>query len=124
MNSALLIQCSAWLLVLTAAGGLVMAFIRFGREGKNPPSWLAMLHGFLAAAGVTLLAFAGLSSGMPGTAWAGLVLLLLAAGGGVIMNLGYHVQAEPLPKWLVGVHSILALVGVVLVVLAARGMKL
>ena len=123
MNSALLIQSSAWLLVVTAAGGLVMAFIRFGGEGRNPPSWLAMLHGFLAAAGVTLLAFAALSSGIPGTAWAGLVLLLIAAGGGVIMNLGYHVQAAPLPKWLVGVHSILALVGVVLVVLAALGMK-
>ena len=82
LNSTLLLQSSAWLLVITAAGGLVMAFPRFRGRGSNPPAWLAMLHGFLAAAGLTLLAFAALTVGIPGIALAGLALLLVAAGGG------------------------------------------
>ena len=123
MNPTLLLQASAWLLVVTAAGGLVMAFIRFGREGSNPPAWLAMLHGFLAAAGVTLLSFAALTVGVPGMALAGLALLLLAVGGGVVMNLGYHLKNVPLPKWLVGVHAALAVGGLAMVLLAAIGAR-
>ena len=123
MNSNLLLQTSAWLLVVTAAGGLVMAFIRFGREGSNPPAWLAMLHGFLAAAGVTLLAFAALTAGIPGLALTGLVLLLVASGGGVVMNLGYHLKGVPLPGWLVGLHAALAAGGVLMVLLAAIGAR-
>ncbi|MDQ6620685.1 MAG: hypothetical protein M3Z31_13490 [Pseudomonadota bacterium] len=119
MNPTLLLQTSAWLLAVTAAGGLIMAFIRFGRQGLNPPAWLAMLHGFLAAAGLTLLAFAALTVGIPGIALAGLALLLVAAGGGVLMNLGYQLKDVPLPKWLVGVHAALAVVGFAMVVLAA-----
>ena len=123
MNPTLLLQASAWLLVVTAAGSLVMAFIRFGREGSNPPAWLAMLHGFLAAAGVTLLSFAALTVGVPGMALAGLALLLLAVGGGVVMNLGYHLKNVPLPKWLVGVHAALAVGGLAMVLLAAIGAR-
>ncbi len=123
MNPTLLLQSSAWLLVVTAAGGLVMAFIRLGRQGTNPPAWLAMLHGFLAAAGVTLLAFAALTVGIPGIALGGLVLLLVAAGGGVLMNLGYQLKEVPLPKWLVGVHAALAVAGSGMVWLAAIGTR-
>lgn len=82
MNSTSLLQSSAWLLVITAAGGLVMAFLRFRGRGSNPPAWLAMLHGFLAAAGLTLLGFAALTVGIPDIALAGLALLLVAAVGG------------------------------------------
>lgn len=121
MNPTLLLQSSAWLLFVTAAGGLVMAFIRLGKQGSNPPAWLAMLHGFLAAAGVTLLAFTALTVGVPGIALAGLVLLLVAAAGGVIMNLGYHLKDVPLPKWLVGAHAALAVAGFAMVLLAAMG---
>ena len=55
-----------------------MALIRFGRQGSNPPAWLAMLHGFLAAAGLTLLTVAALTVGIPGLALGGLALLLRA----------------------------------------------
>src|SRR5688572_22488580 len=108
VDSTLLLQSSAVLLGLTAVGGLVMGFIRFGAAGHNPPHWLAMLHGLLAAAGVTLLAYAAWTVGIPRIALVGLILLLAAAGGGVIMNLQYHVQARPLPKWFVAVHGVLA----------------
>ena len=123
MNSTLLLQSSAWLLVATAAVGLFMAFIRFGRRGLNPPAWLAMAHGFLAAASVTLLTFAALTVGVPGLALGGLALLLVAAAWGVAMNLGYHLKGAPLPKWLVGVHAAAAIAGSALVLLAAIGTR-
>ena len=98
-----------------------MALIRFSQRESNPPAWLAMLHGFLAAAGLTLLAFTALTVGIPGIALAGLALLLVAAGGGVIMNLGYQLKDVLLPKWLVGLHAVLAVTGFVMVLWAAFG---
>lgn len=118
-----MLQSSAWLLGATAVGGLVMAFIRFGAAGHNPPHWLAMLHGLLAAAGVTLLAYAAWAVGIPQIALIGLILLLAAAGGGVIMNLHYHVVGRPLPKWFVAVHGVLAAVGFLMVVVVAIGAR-
>jgi hypothetical protein len=72
---------------------------------------------------VTLLSFAALTVGVPGMALAGLALLLLAVGGGVVMNLGYHLKNVPLPKWLVGVHAALAVGGLAMVLLAAIGAR-
>ena len=89
MNSMMMLQTASTLLLLTAAGGLLMAFIRIVRK-VNPPSWLAMAHGFLAASGLTLLAYAGLTDRIEGGALVGLVLLAVAAIGGVIMNLGFR----------------------------------
>ena len=56
MEPALIMQTATGLLVISAAGGLTMAAIRFA--GKPlPPTWLAMLHGFLSAAALTLLIY-------------------------------------------------------------------
>jgi hypothetical protein len=67
MDSTLLLQTSAALLAMSALGGAAMAVIRF--SGKpHPPAWLAMLHGFLAAAGLTLLVFAAATVGVPSLA--------------------------------------------------------
>ena len=48
MESAPMLQTAVVLFTLAALGGLLMAFIRFGGK-RNPPAWLAMLHGLLAA---------------------------------------------------------------------------
>lgn len=110
MEPNLTMQTSAVLLAISAVGGIVMAAIRF--SGKpHPPIWLAMLHGFLSAAAVTLLLYAALTIGLPTLALTALVLFLLAAAGGVTMNLQYHWKALPLPKWLVLVHAAVAVVG-------------
>ena len=114
MDSMTMLQTASILLLLTAAGGLLMASVRLFKK-VNPPSWLAMAHGFLAAAGLTLLAYAGLTSRVDGAAMIGLILLALAAGGGVVMNLGYHLAGKLLPLWLMHLHIALALVGTVLV---------
>jgi hypothetical protein len=116
-----LVMCtSAVLFAISAVGGLFMAGIRF--SGKpHPPTWLAMLHGFLSAAALTLLIYAGLTIGLPNLAvWAS-VLFVIAALGGVTMNLNYHWKMLPLPKWLVLVHGGIAVLGFILLLVAAWG---
>jgi hypothetical protein len=114
MNALTMLQTSSILLLLTAAGGLLMTFRRIAQKA-NPPSWLAMAHGFLAAAGLTLLAYAGLTERVTGGALLGLVLLAVAAAGGVVMNLGYHLAGKLLPLWLLYLHIALATAGTLLV---------
>ena len=117
MEPASFLITSTVLLALAAAGGLVMAGIRFIGD-RPPPASLAMLHGFLAAAAVTLLLYAAATVGLPGTALVALALFVAAAGGGAILNLNYHWKQLPLPKWLVIVHAIAAVTGFVLLLAA------
>lgn len=117
MEPALILRTSTVLLAIAAAGGLLLAGIRFAGN-RQPPTALAMLHGFLAAAAVTLLLYATFTVGLPGMARLALVLFLVAAGGGVILNLNYHWKQLPLPKWLIIVHAIAAIVGFLLLLAA------
>ena len=113
MEPQLILQTSAILLLISALGGATMAVIRF--SGKpHPPIALAMLHGFLSAAAVTLLLYAAFTVGLPMLANVALVLFLIAAAGGVVLNLNYHWKLLPLPKWLVLVHGALAAIGFLL----------
>jgi hypothetical protein len=118
MDSTTMLQTAAALFTLTALGGIVMAFIRFGGK-RNPPAWLAMLHGLLAAAGLTLLAYAAFTGPVPGSAQLALLLFLAAAGGGAILSLAYKWKQRLLPGWLVGVHATAAVLGYLLLLSAA-----
>jgi len=83
-----------------------------------------MLHGVLAASAVTLLIYAAATVGVPGLAIGAIVLFILAAAGGVFMNLGYHWKHQPLPKAIVVVHAAVAVIGFILLIMAtiaARG---
>lgn len=105
-------------LALAFASGLVMAGIRFASDRPSPP-WLAKLHGFAAVAGLSLLLMAWASAALPrGAQWA-TGLLLLAAAGGVALNLRYHWRGQPLPEGLVFAHMSLAFVGFLMVGLEA-----
>lgn len=115
MEPQLMVRTAIVLLALTGAGGLLMAGIRFSGR-PHPPSAIAMLHGLLAASGVTLLLYAGLTRGLPPVAWGGIALLAAAALGGLILNLGYHWKNIPLPVWLVLVHAAVAVVGLVVLI--------
>jgi len=117
MEPASILITSTVLIALAAAGGLVMAGIRFMGD-RPPPASLAMLHGFLAAAAVTLLLYAAATVGLPGMALVALALFLAAAGGGAILNLNYHWTQLPLPKWLIIVHAIAAVAGFALLLAA------
>jgi glucose uptake protein GlcU len=108
------------LFAIAAAGGLVMAGVRaFG--GRNPPAWLAMLHGLLAGAGLTLLLFATFTVGVPTYAIWAVVLFIIAALGGMFLNLGYQEKRTLLPKPVMYVHALIAVVGFVLLIMAAVG---
>ena len=106
------------LLAITAAGGLLMAGLRFAGHDR-PPSWLAMLHGLLAGSGLTLLLYAGLTQGLSTMRWGGIVLLVLAALGGLVLNLRYHDKQLPLPIGLMVGHAVLAVLGFLLLFFGA-----
>ena len=110
-------QTAAVLLAISAIGGLIMAGIRFSGR-PHPPISLAMLHGFLSAAALTLLLYAQFTVGLPMFATTATVLFVLAALGGVVMNLNYHWKLLPLPKWLVVVHALIAVTAFVLLLAA------
>jgi hypothetical protein len=118
MNPIAMLRAAAALLTIAALGGLVLAMTRF-LQRKNPPSWIALLHGLLAAAGLTLLLYATLAAGIPAPAIIGLGLLLIAALVGVVLNQKYQWKAVLLPGGLVVTHILFAVVGFVLVLLTA-----
>src|SRR5437868_12854141 len=87
MEPLRILETASVLLAIAALGGLAMAGIRL--SGKpHPPTWLAMLHGFLAASALTLLLYGWATVGLPGLAMAGTALFALAAVGGVELTLG------------------------------------
>ena len=118
MEPFLILQVSTYLFGIAALGGVVMALIRF-TSGGNPPSWLAMLHGFLAAAGLTLLAYAVATMEVPALAVLSLLLFFGGAIGGIVLNLHYHLRDLALPKWLVVVHALVSVLALAMLVMAA-----
>jgi hypothetical protein len=115
----MMLMTATILLALTALGGLTMAGIRFAR-GINPPAWLAMLHGLLASAGLTLLIFDVFTRKVPAPAILGMILFLAAAGGGAILSLAYKWRQRLLPVWLVLGHALLAVCALTLLILAVQ----
>lgn len=110
MEPDLIVKTSTVLLAVAAIGGATMAVIRF--SGKpQPPTWLAMLHGFLSAAAVTLLLYATFTVGLPMLANVALILFLIAAAGGAYLNLNFHWKMLPLPKPIIVLHAALAVTG-------------
>ncbi len=101
------------LFAITAVLGISMVAVR-EMGGRNPPAWLTMFHGLPAAAGLTLLLYATFAFGVPRLAIAALILFLIAAGGGAVLNLVYQQRGQLLPRWLMYLHLLLAVSGFVL----------
>ncbi len=120
MDAMGMIQTAAGLFAVAAAGGIVMAAIRMAGK-RNPPHWLAMMHGFLAGAGLTLLIYAAFTVGLPGRAMTATVLFALAAAGGVVLNLAYQMKQRPLPVGFMLGHAGLAVVAFLLLLSVAFG---
>ncbi len=112
-----MMETAATLFGLAALGGLLMAGMRL--SGKpHPPAWLAMGHGFLAAAGLTLLIYAACAVGIAPMAEVAVGLLVIAAAGGAAMNLLFHWKQRPLPIALMLGHAALAVTGFALLLLS------
>ena len=120
METYTMLQTAAVLFGAAALGGLLMAGMRFSGTPR-PPTWLAMGHGLLAAAGLTLLIYAAATAGVPRTAQIAMVLFVIAAAGGAAMNLLYHWKLLPLPIPLMLVHTLLAVSGFVLLLVTLYG---
>ena len=81
-----------------------------------------MLHGVLAAAALTLLAYAAFTVGIPTLAQYALAVLIVAALGGAAINLLYHSKMLPLPIPMVIGHALLAALGFVLLLMSVIGL--
>ena len=105
-----LLKGAALLLAFAAAGGLLMALFRaFGK--RNPPDWLPPLHGLAAAGGVLLLIGAAVTGGAAPWVQVAIGILLLAAIGGIMINLRYHRRGWLIPPGYVWLHLLLAISG-------------
>lgn len=107
MNMNLMLQTATVLFAMAALGGVLMAGIRFSGRPR-PPTWLAMGHGLLAGAGLTLLIYAELTVGIPRLAEFALGLFMVAAIGGAAINLMFHDKKREIPIPLMLVHAALA----------------
>jgi hypothetical protein len=116
------LETATVLLLIAALGGVLMAGMRFVGK-RNPPAWLAMAHGFLAAAPVVLLIYAACTIGLPALALYATVLFVIAALGGVVMNLAYHWKNAPLPAGLLVGHAVIAVIGFLLVLAATMAAR-
>jgi hypothetical protein len=120
MEPALILKTSTILLAIAAVGGLFMAGMVFSGRG-HPPPWLAMLHGLLAGAALTLLIYGACTVGLPRLAIYAVVMFVLAALGGLVLNLNYHWKQLPLPTWLTVGHAAIAVIGFLMLLLATWG---
>lgn len=110
MDPMTMMKTAAVLFAIAALGGLVMAGIRFSGADR-PPSFIAMLHGVLAAAGLTLLIYAAVVVGLPPMALAATGILVVVALVGAGINLQYHARLLPLPKPAILIHGAAAVAG-------------
>lgn len=101
------------LFAITAFLGVSMVGLR-EMTGRNPPALVTMLHGLPAAAGLTLLLYATFAFGVPRLASVALILFLIAAAGGALLNLAYQQRGQLLPRWLMYLHMLLAVIGFIL----------
>jgi hypothetical protein len=113
-------QAAVIVLVLAAIGGMTLAAIRL-RGAPWPPLWLALVHGAVAATGIGLLIYAAISPGIPTLAQVALGIFILAALGGALLFLGFHLQRKALPILFVLGHGLIAATGLVLLLLSYFG---
>lgn len=113
-------QAAAIVLALAALGGLTLAVIRL-RGAPWPPLWMALGHGVVAATGVGILIYAAASQGIPALAQIALGIFILAAFGGAVLLLGFHLRSKALPIPFVVGHGLIAATGFVLLLLSVFG---
>lgn len=120
MDSFTMLKTAACLLGIAAAGGLLMAVFRLNGSWPRPPDWLAMLHGLLAAAALTLMIYAAATVGVPSLAMGSIALFVLAALFGLWLNLSYHQKQVALPSSFVLGHGTVAVVGYLMLLMSLR----
>src|SRR6188768_141636 len=96
MDMTTMLPSATYLLAAAAIGGIVMALMRFSGV-LRPPLLLAMGHGLLAAAGLTLVVYATVAGDVPQRVQFAGLLLVGAALGGSLLHVLYHAKGLALP---------------------------
>ena len=113
-------QTAVVILGIAALGGITLASMRFSGT-LLPPTWMALGHGAVAATGLGFLIAAAVDPGVPLMAQVALGVFLLAALGGAVIFLGFHMKKKPLPIPLILGHGLTAVVGYILLLMALYG---
>jgi hypothetical protein len=113
MDAVMMMKTAVVLLIIAALGGLLMLGIRLAGKDR-PPTAIAMLHGLLAAAALSLLIYAAVFAGIPPLALAAIGSLVAAALVGTAINLMYHSKQLRLPITPIVIHAGFAIAGVTL----------
>lgn len=119
MSLQLIFKVANWLLSLAFLSGLAMAGRHFV-TGSRPVPWLGKLHGFAASGAISLLVFAWVNVGLGSAGSYGLLALLVAAAGGLVLTLGFRFRQQILPDGLVFAHMCVAFVGFLIIFLVSR----
>jgi hypothetical protein len=111
------LQIATVILGIAALGGMALAGMRLSGMPR-PPTWMAVGHGLVAVAGFGTLVAAALSGQIPVLAQIALGVFAIAALGGLVLFLGFHLRQLPLPIPFVVVHGLVALTGFILLVIS------
>jgi hypothetical protein len=101
------------LFALAAMGGLLLASLRI--RNKPLPMGLALAHGAAAAIGLVLLGLAAFGGVAPSQARIAFGLFVVAALGGFTL-FSFHVRKQQLPLAVVVLHGLLAVVAFVILI--------
>jgi hypothetical protein len=107
---------AAVLFAIAALGGVVIAVMRF-RGKELPPMGLALLHGLIAAAGLVALILVAVGGNVSTQAAIALVGFVIAALGGFLL-FSFHLRLHALPKPLVVIHGLVAVVSFMVLIFA------
>ncbi|MEX1026165.1 MAG: hypothetical protein WD226_13905 [Planctomycetota bacterium] len=107
-----LITAALLFFLAAAAGGIFLA--RMHMTPATAPGWLIVAHPLLAAVGLILLGSGYVRYGGPNLAAWALVVLVLAAIGGMVMA-SMRVKRGRAPSALILLHATLAVIGILLV---------
>jgi hypothetical protein len=115
-----IMETAVIVLGIAAAGGVALAGIRLSGTPR-PPTWLALVHGAIAATGLIILIYTALNTTMPTLALWALGIFVLAALGGAVLFLGFHLREKALPIPFVLGHGLIAATGYVLLLMGVYG---
>jgi hypothetical protein len=115
-----MVYAAVVVLGLAALGGLTLASIRL-MGTPRPPTWIALIHGAIAATGLALLVAVVIGQDVDQLVKVALGVFILAAFGGATIFLGFHMRNRPLPIPLVIGHGLIAITGYVLLLVGLYG---